>query len=286
MKIIDLHTHSNASDGSMTPKELIFHAKEAGLSAVALTDHDTADGIALAKEAAKEAGIEFIPGIEFAAYYKDREVHIVGLFIDETNREFITATQQAAADRAKRNAQMIQRMQEAGIDISLEALYAEEGDGILTRANFAACLIRRGAASSVNEAFKKYLDKGRPFYIPRKKLLPEDAIRYIHVSGGIAVLAHPLLYHFTDNELDTCMADLKSLGIDALEAYYSRNRLFDTGRMKALAKKYGLVLSGGSDFHGSYKPDIAIGRGTGNLIVPYEVLENLRAVRPSRFSIS
>lgn len=282
MKIIDLHTHSNVSDGSMTPEDLIFHAKEAGLSAIALTDHDTTDGIAAARAAALRADIEFIPGIEFAACYKDTEVHIVGLFIDETHSAFQKAAKAAADEREKRNTQMIRRMQEAGIDITLEALYAEEGDGILTRANFAACLVRRKAAASVNEAFKKYLDKGRPFYVPRQKLLPETAVSCIHKAGGIAVLAHPLLYHFSDSALETCVTDLKAIGIDALEAYYSRNGLFDTGRMKSLAKKHGLFVSGGSDFHGSYKPDIMIGRGTGNLVIPYEVLESLKSCRDRR----
>lgn len=276
MKIIDLHTHSNISDGSMTPEELIFHAKEAGLSAVALTDHDTADGIVRARKAAKKADIEFIPGIEFAAYYKDKEVHIVGLFIDETNEEFIETTRKIAEGRERRNTEMIQRMQTFGIDITLDALYAEEGGGILTRANFAACLMRRGIVNSMNEAFEKYLDIGRPFYIPRTKLLPEAVIDRIHNAGGIAILAHPLLYHFNESQLDTCVAHLKALGIDGLEAYYSRNKLFDTGQMKALAKKYQLLLSGGSDFHGSYKPDIQIGRGTGNLIVPYDILKPLK----------
>lgn len=283
MKIIDLHTHSNKSDGSMTPTELILHAKACGLSAIALTDHDTADGICEARAAAQKADIEFIAGIEFAAYYKEKEIHIVGLFIDETNEAFAAATKQMAEERNERNLRIIQQMQAAGIDISAEALYAEEGSGILTRANFANCLLRRGIVSSINEAFKKYLDYGKPFYVPRKKMPAGSAISHIHHAGGIAVLAHPLLYHFSDTELDTCVAALKNDGIDALESYYSRNALFDTGRLKALAAKYGLLNSGGSDFHGTYKPDIAIGRGTGNLVVPYDVLEKLKAYQSNAF---
>ncbi|HIT06093.1 MAG TPA: PHP domain-containing protein [Candidatus Scybalocola faecipullorum] len=278
MKTVDLHTHSNISDGSMTPEELMRHAAACGLSAVALTDHDTIGGIARARQAALQAHIEFIPGIEFAAYYKDREVHIVGLFINEQTPEFIDAVQQTAADRDARNGAMIQKMREAGIDITLEALHKEEGRGVLTRANFASCLVRRGIVSSNQEAFDKYLGKDKPFYVPRKKLKPEDAIRRIHEAGGIAVLAHPLLYHFTDTQLDQCVCDLKAMGIQALEAYYSKNGLFDTDRMKKLADKYGLYYSGGSDFHGTYKPDIEIGKGRGDLVVPYEVLEKLKTL--------
>lgn len=279
MKIIDLHTHSNQSDGSMTPSELIFHAKACGLSAIALTDHDTADGIAQARTAAKKAGIELIPGIEFAAYYKEKEIHIVGLFIDETDKAFAATIKQLAADRSERNLQIIQRMQAAGVAISPEALYAEEGHGILTRANFANCLLRRGIVRSINEAFKKYLDDGRPFYVPRKKMPAEAAIRHIHRAGGLAILAHPLLYHFDDIALERCVSALKAAGLDALESYYSRNALFDTGRMKALSAKYHLLNSGGSDFHGTYKPDIALGRGTGNLLIPYDILQQLKDYR-------
>lgn len=282
MKTIDLHTHSTVSDGSMTPEELIFHAKAAGLSAVALTDHDTADGLAAAQAAAQKADIEFIPGVEFAAYYNDRELHIVGLFIDAANQTFTDAARQTALDRENRNKAMIEKMRAAGIDITMEALNAEEGGGILTRANFAAALVRRGVVSSIKEAFDRYLDKDKPFYIPRKKLLPKDAIDRIHAAGGIAVLAHPLLYHYTEAELDRCVSTLTSIGIEALEAYYSRNSQFDTSRMKKLADKYGLLYSGGSDFHGTYKPDIEIGRGHGNLYIPYEVLENLKALKKKK----
>lgn len=282
MKIIDLHTHSSVSDGSMTPEELIYHAKNSGLSAVALTDHDTADGIAKAQEAARKADIEFIPGVEFAAYYKDREIHIVGLFIDASNKAFIDAARQTALDRENRNAAMIEKMRDFGVDITLEALKSEEGQGILTRANFAAALVRRNVVSSIDEAFDKYLDKDKPFYIPRKKLSPKAAIERIHEAEGIAVLAHPLLYHFTESELETCVSTLKTMGIEAIEAYYSRNKMFDTSRMKQLADKYGLLYSGGSDFHGTYKPDIEIGHGCGNLCIPYEVLENLKALKKKK----
>lgn len=276
MKTIDLHTHSKISDGSMQPEELIAYAAAKGLSAVALTDHDTAAGLERAENAALSCGIEFIPGIELSAYYAEREVHIVGLFINYRNQAFLEKIHTVSHAREIRNLEMIKIMQAHGIDITSEKLKASEGKGILTRANFAAYLEKTGVVSSYQEAFDRFLEKGKPFYVPRKKLTPKDAIDAILSAGGIPVLAHPLLYKFSDDALDRCVLELKSLGIKALEVYYSRNFGTDTLRMKALADKYGLYYSGGSDFHGTYKPDIDIGTGTGSLVVPYEVLDRLK----------
>lgn len=275
MKIIDLHTHSNVSDGSLTPAELIKRAISLNISALALTDHDTTDGVA---EAAKAANgqIEFIPGIELSASYLDREVHIVGLWVDANNSDFQNQISEVYLARKNRNAQIIELMQKAGIDITDESLRAEEGDGVLTRANFSNYLRRRGIVKSNNEAFERFLNPGRPFFIPRKHLTPQVAIDAIHTAGGVAILAHPLLYHFDDAALDKCAATMKDYGIEGIEVYYSRNVGSDELRVKHLADKYQLLYSGGSDFHGTYKPDIELGKGTGHLVVPYDILEPLK----------
>lgn len=275
MKIIDLHTHSNASDGSLTPEALMIRAASLNLSAIALTDHDTIAGIKAAAIAAESLALKFIPGIELSAYYKDREIHIVGLFIDVENNAFQQQIYSISHAREIRNLEMIEVMQKHGIGITPEIFFAEEGTGILTRANFAGYLLKHGVVSSYQEAFDRYLEKGKPFYIPRKRLTPEAAIEAIHTAGGIAVLAHPLLYKFNEQELDACVSYVKNLGIQAMEVYYSRNHGTVTIRMKTLAKKYGLAYSGGSDFHGECKPDIELGIGTGNLRVPYEILDRL-----------
>jgi len=284
LKIIDLHTHSTASDGSMTPARLIAHAASAGLSAVALTDHDTTAGLLEAAEAAKQYKIEFIPGIELSAYYKDREIHIVGLFTDAGQKDFQTQIHTVSHAREIRNLEMIEIMQKAGIDITPEKLAASEGHGILTRANFAGYLLKNGVVSSVQEAFDRFLDKGKPFYVPRKRLTPEAAISAIKTAGGVPVLAHPLLYKFSEEVLEHCVAAMKTLGMEGMEVYYSRNHGSDTVRMKKLADKYQLACSGGSDFHGNYKPDIAIGTGTGALRVPYEILDRLKSLHAARMS--
>ena len=279
IKIVDLHTHSNISDGSLSPEELIHRDIDLSISAIALTDHDTIDGISRAKAAAKEQ-IEFIPGIELSAFYKDREVHIVGLYINIENEAFYDSISKVALVRDQRNLLMIKNMADHGIDITPEKMFESEGSGILTRANFANYLKNHGYVSSTNEAFKKYLDKGRPFYIPRQQLSPKDAIHMIQLAGGVPILAHPLLYKFTMEQLRQCLRDLKELGLVGMEAYYSRNTGTDTPRMKTLADEFGLIYSGGSDFHGKYKPDIELGIGTGHLRVPYEVLDGIKNARP------
>lgn len=272
MKFVDLHTHSKASDGSMSPSELIVHAKASGLSAVALTDHDTVAGVPEAAQKARECGIEFIPGVEFSAWYIDREIHIVGLFIDIRQKTFLQKAESVAGEREKRNLRMIEKMQAAGIDITIESLKACEGDGILTRANFAGWLLKHGIVKTYQEAFDKYLDKGKPFYVPRTRLTPEAAIAQIKAAGGIPVLAHPLLYKFTEDGLGGCIAKLIPMGLMAIEAYYSKNMGFDEIRVKNIAARYHLLLSGGSDFHGSYKPDTKIAFPA----IPYEVLAALK----------
>lgn len=281
MKKIDLHTHSKISDGSMQPEELVAYAASHDLSAIALTDHDTAAGLDRALNAAKDYDIEVIPGIELSAWNGSVEVHIVGLFIDHHHPSFLEQIHVVSHARELRNLEMIDIMQKHGIDITSEKLAASEGSGILTRANFASYLQKIGIVKTYQEAFDKYLEKGKPFYIPRKKLTPEAAITAIKTAGGIPVLAHPLLYKYTDTELDRCVAHLKELGIEALEVYYSRNLGNDTQRMRRLADKYGLAYSGGSDFHGTYKPDIEIGTGTGNLFVCYDILKKLKALHNS-----
>lgn len=277
MKRIDLHTHSNVSDGSCSPTEVIKAATEAGLAAVALTDHDTMQGVPEALEASKHFNIECIPGIELSAVYGDREVHIVGLFLDP--KDPVLAGRLAAFQqiREQRNLKMIGKMQEAGVDITMEKLRAMEGDAVITRANLARYLVHIGYAASIKEVFDKYLSPGMPFYVPKIGVTPEDAVRAICDGGGVAILAHPLLYDFTPAQLDTCIELLKGYGLRGIETYYSTYSPADERNMKRLADRHHLLWSGGSDFHGSAKPHIQIGKGMGNLVIPYDVLEKLRA---------
>ncbi len=276
MDRIDLHTHSTVSDGTLTPSELVRHAKAMGLRALALTDHDITDGLPEARETAKEIGIELVNGVELAAWQDHTELHIVGLDIDETSPDFSAAMKKMQAIRDARNAQMIRLMQNAGMDITIEKLIETEGAGVLTRANFGSYMKKHGIVKSVSEAFDRYLGDGKPFYIPRTTVKPEEAIELILKAGGIPILAHPMLYKVGRQTLEKYVALLTECGLVGIEAYYSTNTTGDQIYTVELAKRFGLRLSGGSDFHGANKPHIEIGKGKGHLVIPYDVLEKLR----------
>lgn len=207
MELTDLHVHSTASDGTFTPSELVAEAKRIGLKAFALTDHDTVAGVKEATAAADEAGIELIPGIEISTkynstYIKDKEVHIVGLYIDYTNEHFLSEIAGYRDNRDGRNDKLIELMNESGMSVSLEAMRDMFGDDtVLTRAHFARYMVNNGYVSSTNEAFDRYLGEGKPFYVSRQMPDPARAVELIHEAGGVAVLAHPILYKMSDSEL-------------------------------------------------------------------------------------
>lgn len=276
MERIDLHTHSYASDGSLSPAEVVKAAKNANLKAIALTDHDTIDGVREALEAAGQLDIECIPGIELSAFYKNLEVHIVGLFLNIDDPKLNQRLNDFRMIRENRNTRMIEKMQAAGVDITMEKLRKLEGDAVITRANIARYLLHIGYIQSINEAFDKYLSPGMPFFVQKTGVTPKDAIEAIRENGGIAILAHPLTYKFTRQELIECIETLKSYGLQGIETYYSTFSDADHRDMKRLADKYGLLHSGGSDFHGNVKPHIQIGKGMGKLVIPYDILEKMR----------
>lgn len=275
-RIVDLHVHSTASDGTYTPTELIAEAKRAGLSALALTDHDTTAGIKEAMSAAEKENMELIPGIELSTDYKGKEVHIVGLYIDVENKELIEQTAAFRKCRDSRNEEIIAALQKEGFAITMEALKAENPDCVITRANIARFLYNHGMIKSVQEAFDKYIGDGCRCYVNRFKISPTDAVRLIKQAGGIAVLAHPLLYHMSTVNLQKLIEELKEAGLDAIEAIYSTYSTGEEQLMKRTAKENGLLISGGSDFHGSNKPRIRLAVGYGHLYIPYSVLEELK----------
>lgn len=280
MKYIDLHVHSNISDGTLTPSELVVEAQKANLAAFALTDHDTTDGVKEAKEAAKGTSIEVIAGVEISAEYKDRDIHILGLMVDPDYTPLQSSLEKAQIAREARNEQMAKNLAEGGLDIDIDRLRANEEPGtVLTRAHFAKFLLKTKQISSMGEAFEYYLNPKGPFYVPRVYISPEDAITLIKSAGGVPVLAHPLIYHLPDDELDALIKRLKDAGLAGLEVFYSSNTGFDEGIARRYANRYDLIMTGGSDFHGANKPQIALGTGRGNLKIPYSVLENLKAYR-------
>lgn len=276
MDLIDLHVHSNASDGTLSPSQVVDLASRQGLRAMALTDHDTLDGLEEALEAGKQYGIEVICGIEFSTSYQGRDVHIVGLDLNPDDVRFQEALKEFQLSRDRRNLAIIKRLQEHGVSISWDAMKENFPDCIWTRAHFARYLMEQGYVSSIKEAFPRYIGDRAPCFVPREKVTPYQAIRLIQDNGGIAVLAHPMLYGLGLEQLRLLFSRLRDAGLDAVEVFYSTNSQEEERLSRQLAKDFNLKLSGGSDFHGSNKPDIQLGCGKGKLKIPYTVLENLR----------
>ncbi|RDY33160.1 PHP domain-containing protein [Lachnotalea glycerini] len=273
MNTIDLHVHSNASDGTYSPTQLVDYASKKHLSAFALTDHDTVAGVNEAIHAATQYNIKVIPGVELSTDYNNQDVHILGLFIDYTNDSFLSKLKDLNAIRAKRNDQMCYLLQKEGFDISIKKMYEKFGDTVITRAHFARYLLDHGYLSSMKEAFDSYLDVGCSCYVPKYKCSPFEAIDIILKANGVPVLAHPLLYRFNNKQLEELVHLLKNSGLMGIEAIYSLNENQDEANMLALARKYNLKVTGGSDFHGKNKPNIDLGIGRGSLLIPASLLE-------------
>ncbi len=262
---IDLHVHSNISDGTMSPADVVKLAAKSGLSAIALTDHDTVDGIEEALAAGEKYGVEIIPGIEISADYKGGDLHILGFDIDYRDKNFAGKIKVCRDSRHERNLKMTEKIRQQGFDITWEMILERFGDNSITRAHFAKYLLDEGYVESKEEAFAKYLNPGCPCYVPREKVTPEQAVKMIIDAKGHPVLAHPMLYKLTHERVESVIVMLMSYGLQGIEAVYSLNSLEDDEFLRKLAKRHGLYITGGSDFHGAIKPDIQIGKGRGNL---------------------
>lgn len=278
-KLIDLHVHSTASDGTFSPSELVRYALSKGLSAFALTDHDSVAGLDEALEAANGTSLEVIKGIEFSTVWQSKDIHIVGLDIDPRHPDFKTHLEQFLSSRDTRNVRMIKKMQKDSIGISMEQMQERFGDTVLTRAHIARFLMEHGYVAQMSEAFDRYLSPGCPYYIEREKITPQMSVSLITSTGGIPVLAHPMLYHLSDAQLKELILALKPLGLMGIEAVYSTYSEEETAYVRNLAYETDLCLSGGSDFHGANKPGLDLGCGYGQLTVPYEFLDRLRERR-------
>ena len=273
--MIDLHTHSSASDGSLTPFSLIAEAAKRGISAIALTDHDTIQGNEEAAKAAIEHGIGFIPGVELEITWNHGgEFHLLGLGIKKPSPSFLSSLKELGRRRQERNMEIVQKMNEAGISasyddvISLACGSTEAGAKPLVapsigRPHFAALLTKLKIVKNREQAFLRYLAKGRPFFIPKAGLEFEQALGIIHESGGYAVLAHPMSLYVSWGHLPDLVESLQQKGLDGLEAWHPSTKLSACKRLAALGEKLGLYITAGSDFHGEARPDRKIGITTG-----------------------
>lgn len=276
MSLIDLHVHSSASDGSLLPKEVVKLAKESGISSFALTDHDTVNGIEQALSSAKEIGnITVIPGTELSCYYGNREIHILGLFINYKDPHFLSQLKELKDAREARNERMVQNFVDAGIPLSIEELKHGNPNSVITRAHFARVLTEKGYCKNKDDAFAKYLGIGCPYYLPKPKVTPEHVLKLITDAGGIAILAHPYSYKLSKSEVETLVDYLIPLGLSGMECYYSTYDHGQIQELRSLALSKNLLVSGGSDFHGAIKPDISIGTGRGSLHIPEILLTKI-----------
>ena len=276
MKRIDLHTHSLCSDGAQTPADVVRTAKEAGLSAIALSDHDCISGVQEAIDTGNALGVEVIPAVELSAQ-SDTELHILGYFVDIHNKKLQDTMAYALQVRDERQEETCRKLNEQGFAITMEEAREEaHGNPVLCRAHFAQIMVRKGYAESVKDAFARYLSVGCYAYSNRQALTGPEAVSLIREAGGIAVAAHLHLIKKPDEELRQYLKALIPYGLDGVEGYYTDYTPDMEQRYQAMAKELGLVISGGTDYHGANKPHITIGSGRGNLEIPYTVLDGLR----------
>lgn len=278
-RIIDMHVHSSASDGTFSPSALLAEAKKAGLAAMALTDHDTMDGVEEAAAAAAELGLELIPGVEISTEYHGCEIHVLGYYVSPEYPRLKAMLEEFRDFRVTRNVRMVERLREEGFSITMEALAEMFPDSVLTRAHMAGYLCETGQLPDKRTAFAKYLGENCCCYIDRPKISPAEAVILIQEAGGLAVLAHPILCNLPKEDLRQMILEMKEAGMCGLEAVYSENTADDEVHMRGLAEEFGLLVTGGSDFHGKNKPDIQLGTGKGNLYIPYAFLQALKEKR-------
>ena len=276
MKICDLHTHSNCSDGTVPPAQLVRLAEEKGLSAIALTDHNTSKGLPEFMEAGRGSSVITVAGCEFTTEFEKKEVHVVGLFFPEESwpeiEDYVELMRMA---KTSSNRKMINALRADGYDITYEEAAALTEGEAFNRAHVARVLMAKGYVGSVQEAFNTLLKEGIGYYTPAKKLGTVGTVRFIKSYGGTAVIAHPFL-NLKYQELLRLLPEAKQEGLDAIETLYTEFDELMTRRAKELARRFGLKQSGGSDFHGDTKPRIALGTGWGNLSVPFEFYEALK----------
>jgi len=274
--MIDLHTHSTASDGKLTPSELMRHAKAIGIEVIALTDHDTLSGLAEAADEAARLGIEFIPGVEISAEYNPGTLHMLGYFIDPSDTELEETLSWLRGGRDERNHIILAKLAELGCPLEWDEVAALAGGESMGRPHIATAMVNRGYVATFKDAFDRYLGKGAAAYTDRPKMTPEIAIERIRSAGGLSVLAHPQTLSLTEEDLAELVARLSAMGLGGIEVYYYSHSEEETRLYRSLADKFGLAIAGGTDFHGPGMVETSLGVGRGNMNIPKSVADTLR----------
>lgn len=276
---IDLHIHSTASDGSLSPVQIIQAAKQSGLRAIAITDHDTLEG-SIEALAFSESFLEIIPGIEISAQFSPGSMHILGYLMQTDNPSLRQTLRLLQKARAERNLRIVEKLKNLGLAFHYRELLDLAGGGQIGRPHFARALVRKGTVKDVDEAFDKYLKQGRAAYVSKYRLQPAEAIASIARAGGVPVLAHPCSLQATNEAaLEKIVLDLKAVGLQGIEVYYPSHDADTMAIYEHLAHRHGMVMTGGTDYHGAAKPDIRLGVGKGDLRIPYRLVEGLKACK-------
>ena len=278
---IDLHTHTTASDGTLSPAALVDYARTKGLEALAITDHDTVEGLAEAAAAAARTVFEVVPGVEISAEYPQGTLHILGYYIDYNNASFLKQLSVLQDARADRNPRIVLKLQALGLAITYAEIEQEAGTGLVGRPHFAQVLVKKGYVKDPQQAFDRYLKKGAAAYEEKFRFPVKDAIRMIAEAGGMPVLGHPVTLNCSTLQLETEVTAWKDFGLQGLEVYYPEHDAVQTRLYEELARRHDLVATGGSDFHGNMIKGVELGSGRGNLNIPYAVLERLKKKKQS-----
>jgi predicted metal-dependent phosphoesterase TrpH len=279
--VIDLHAHSTCSDGSETPEKIVELAAAAGCTAIALTDHDGLEGIARAGTRAASLNIGFVPGCEVSCVFSPGTMHMLSYFVEPDDGPLQSELERLRQDRANRNERLVVRLRDLGLPISFGQVQAAAGGSVIGRPHFASVLVSNGAASDIQDAFNRLLAKGAPAYIPKARVDAKTLIGAARESGAVAVLAHPFSLGLEAPEFDRVLDELVAAGLSGMECYYGRYSPKEQAGLVEVARRHGLVPTGGSDFHGRFKPDLLIGTGTGDLHVPDTALSELESRRPA-----
>ncbi len=279
---LDLHTHSTFSDGSLTPEQLVNEAKKTGLSAIALTDHDSVTGVPRFLAASRENAIRGITGVEISLDFRGSGMHMLGYFIDCQNPDLTLHLADISAGRVSRNKNLLKQLNNMGLILTMSEVESFAGENNIGRLHFAQALIMRGYVKNKEEAFNRFLAKGKSAYVNRLRLSPAQGIRMILNAGGIAVLAHPFTLDLSKQAMESLISELSKEGLDGLEIYYPQHTTKQIALYNSIAEQCDLVATGGTDFHGAQMPNIKIGRGFGAMNIPDTILEKLDERRKQR----
>ena len=276
---IDLHVHTTASDGTMSPTEVVHLAKEKNLKAIAITDHDSIDGIEEAQKVGNELSVEIIPGIEISANFRDGSLHLLGYYVETQGGPLATKLARLKQSRSERNPQIVEKLNRLGVKITYQDVLEASGGGQVGRPHFAQLLVDRGYVRSINDAFDRYLTRGAPAYVDKYRFEIGEAIDVVLEAGGIPVLAHPRTLNLSREDLKRFVTTLARQGLMGIEVYYPDHSAGQRRRFRGLAEKLGLIQTGGSDFHGAPVKATELGFIGEGICLPYSMVTELKRAR-------